>query len=127
MHGIEFAARIGIEAGGAKDGGGYYGDKNKIGIVVVPGMPEYAPVMAGQEVEAKPSGTTGGGKGRKDASADQAAKPAWQRDAAPSKPLQVLEFRRIELNRHKAARQSCVHSVASGCVPAIRKKHEYQR
>lgn len=84
MQGIEFAARIGIEAGGEKEGGGHYPDKNRIAIVVVPGMPEYTPVMAGQEVEPKPSGTTGGGKARGAASTDQAAKPAWQRDAAPA-------------------------------------------
>jgi hypothetical protein len=81
--GIEFAARIGIEAGSAKGDGTYYSDKNKIGYVVVPGDAEWQPVMSGQEVEAKPSGAStprAAGGGTK----AQEQKPAWQREAAPA-------------------------------------------
>lgn len=69
LHGIEFAARIGVQAGGDKEGGGTYNDKNVIAIVVVPGMPEYLPTMQGQPVEPKPSGRASGGGGAKPAAA----------------------------------------------------------
>lgn len=57
LEGIEFFARLGIEAGGSRrDGQGNYPDKNFIAHVIVPGEPEYAPLVAGQELEPKPSG-----------------------------------------------------------------------
>lgn len=57
LQGVEFFARLGIEAGGPKqDGSGNYPDKNIIAHVVVPGEPEYDMMKAGQEPEPKPSG-----------------------------------------------------------------------
>lgn len=57
LEGIEFFARLGIEAGGPRrDGSGNYPDKNFIAHVIVPGEPEYPLLAAGQELEPKPSG-----------------------------------------------------------------------
>lgn len=83
LDGIEFVARVGIEKGGINNQtGGQYPDKNRIAHVVVPGEPEWQPVMAGQEVSAKPTGAVTPRVGAP--AAAQQAKPAWQRDAAPA-------------------------------------------
>jgi hypothetical protein len=73
LDGIEFAARIGIEKGT-----GTYPDKNRIAHVVVPNEPEWQPLMAGQEVEARPSGPVAA----RSTAAPQQSRPAWGNGAA---------------------------------------------
>lgn len=84
FNGIEFAARLTIEPGQAKpDGSGFYPDKNKVEHIVVPGEPEYVPVMSGQDVPAKPSGSYKPDAHRPAAAKAAATKPAWQQDGLP--------------------------------------------
>lgn len=73
LHGVEFAARLGIEDGGD------YPDKNVIAHVVEPDEPEWQAVMNGEEIPPKP------GKARR-AAREKAPEltPAWQRNAAPA-------------------------------------------
>jgi hypothetical protein len=78
LDGIEFVARIGVEKGGERPGGGNYPDRNTISRVVVPNDPEWQPVMSGQEVEAKPSGALAA---RPMAQA-QPSRPTWGNGAA---------------------------------------------
>jgi len=72
LDGIQFWARLGIEPGGARDGGGNYPDKSRVDHVVLPGEPEYAALAAGQEV--KPAAAT--------PAAAAAKGPAWAAPAA---------------------------------------------
>lgn len=82
LNGIEFAARIGIEAGGQNaQTGGQYADKNKIAYVLTPADAEYAAVMAGQDVPPKPSGVT---TPRQPAAQGGQQRMQWQQDAAPA-------------------------------------------
>jgi hypothetical protein len=82
LDGIEFAARIGVQEGGAREGGGNFPDQNRIAFVVTPDQDEWQPVMNGQEVAPKPSGAL---KARTNGAAAAAAnKPAWQSAAAPA-------------------------------------------
>ncbi len=59
LDGIEFAAKIDIEKGGDKPGGGKYDDKNVIKTVVTPNKPEWQPIMAGQDVPLAPAAAAG--------------------------------------------------------------------
>lgn len=86
LDGIEFWARVGIQKGGKRDGGGGgddYPDKNTIAHIVTPDEPEWKMLIEGKEVEPQPRGVRGGSGGGKAAAADP-GKPAWQREAAPA-------------------------------------------
>jgi len=56
LDGIPFYAKLRIEEGGERPGGGSYADKNVIDRIVVPGDAEYADLVAGKDVAPKPSG-----------------------------------------------------------------------
>lgn len=88
LDGIEFWAKLGVETGGMRPGGGDYPDKNTLALVIEPDRPEYAQLKAGVVVLPQPRGTrsargAAGGAAPVQAAAD-ASKPAWQRAAAPA-------------------------------------------
>lgn len=75
LDGIPFYAKLTIEQGGDKPGGGKYSDKNVIDRVVVFGDAEYADLVAGKPVAAKPRYSSGSAKPSGAPAA--AAAPAW--------------------------------------------------
>jgi hypothetical protein len=79
IDGIEYWAKIGVEAG--TEG---YADKNTIALVIEPDRPEYAALRAGQEVAPQPRGTrsSGGGGRATSAAAPASSGPAWRTAAA---------------------------------------------
>lgn len=77
--GIVFPATVAIRAG--SNG---YPPKNEVYIVITPDKPEYAKLMAGEEVEPASIGILGEPKGNKAKPAD--AKPAWATGAAAPSP-----------------------------------------
>lgn len=85
LDGIEFWARVGIQKGGKREGGGDdYPDKNTIAHIVTPDEPEWKLLTEGKEVEPQPRGVRGGSSGGGKAAAADPGKPAWQREAAPA-------------------------------------------
>lgn len=80
---VEFACRIDIQPG--SDG---FADQNKIGIVLTPENPEYAPVMQGQDVPPSPNirraspRSGGGGSG----AAQTGSTYQWAQQAPPPAP-----------------------------------------
>lgn len=76
FHGMEFAAKIGIEEG--TDG---YADKNDLAHAVTPDEPEYVAIMNGQVIEAKPTTRRAS---RSSSAPAKAAVPAWQQQAQPA-------------------------------------------
>lgn len=87
LDGIPFYVKLRVEEGGDKPGGGSYNDKNVIERIVVPGDEEYADLVGGKDVAAKPSGRTSS-RGNGSAQAALPLKPqgpAWgHKDAAPA-------------------------------------------
>ena len=75
LDGITFAARIMIEPASSPQ----YKDANKLANVVVPGEPQYAPIMRGEEVPPDPIKA----RPRKTAAAPAYQAPAWQTEATP--------------------------------------------
>ena len=86
---IPFYAKLTTEPGNEIQDkpGQFYMDKNKIDYIVVPGMPEYAALAAGQPVEARPKHRTHTpGQQGGTAAAGGAGKPAWERKDEPALP-----------------------------------------
>jgi hypothetical protein len=83
LDGIEFYARVGVEAGDDRPGGGKYPDKNRIDHVVTPADPEYAAMRAGQEVAPAATAAVAPKGGAQSAAAKP---PAWAQPggAAPA-------------------------------------------
>lgn len=87
LNNIEFWARVGVQAGGDRPGGGVYDDKNTIALVIEPDRPEYVALKAGQEVAPQPRGArSGAGAARVGGTPANGAgapavdnRPAWQR------------------------------------------------
>lgn len=92
LDGCPFYAKLTVQEGNDKPGGGTYAPKNVIDYIVTPDEPEYAALRAGQKVEPKPryaAGTHAGGSAAKPAwsqgggaASATAAAPAWQRSEA---------------------------------------------
>jgi len=81
LDGITFAARIMVEPASDPK----YRDQNRLANVVLPGEPQYEPVMKGEAVEADPVNA----KPRKPANAGAGQNaPAWATDAAPAQAPQ---------------------------------------
>ena len=80
LDGIPFYAKLTVEPGGDRPGGGKYFDKNVIDRVVVFGDAEYADLVAGKPVAAKPRNSSGAAK-PSGASPAVAAAPAWGQGA----------------------------------------------
>jgi len=81
LDGITFAARIMVEPASDPK----YRDQNRLANVVLPGEPQYEPVMKGEAVEAEPVNA----KPRKPANASTGQNaPAWATDAAPAQAPQ---------------------------------------
>jgi hypothetical protein len=81
LDGITFAARIMVEPASDPK----YRDQNRLANVVLPGEPQYEPVMKGEAVEAEPINA----KPRKPANAGGGQNaPAWATDAAPAQAPQ---------------------------------------
>lgn len=77
LDGITFAARIMVEPASDPK----YRDQNRLANVVLPGEPQYEPVMKGEAVEPDPVNA----KPRKPANAGAGQNaPAWATDAAPA-------------------------------------------
>jgi hypothetical protein len=74
LDGITFAARIMVEPAASAQ----YKDQNRIANVVLPGEPQYAPVMRGETVPAEPVNA------RPRKAADVPAAPPWATAAAPA-------------------------------------------
>ena len=75
LDGISFAGRIMIEPASNPQ----YKDANKLANVVVPGEPQYAPIMRGEAVPPDPIKA----RPRKAATAPTDPAPAWQTEATP--------------------------------------------
>jgi len=81
LDGITFAARIMVEPASDPK----YRDQNRLANVVLPGEPQYEPVMKGEAVEPDPINA----KPRKPANAGTGQNaPAWATDAAPAQAPQ---------------------------------------
>lgn len=76
LNGLEFVGKIGIEYAKANSG---YDDKNKLAMVMTPGMPEYEKVMDGEEINGEPEPVK---------APSQAGPPAWagSQPVPPSAP-----------------------------------------
>jgi hypothetical protein len=109
--GIEFVARIGVEKGGEKAGGGTYDDKNRIAYVVEPNDQEWKLVMEGQEVPPKPSGVVRGG--RPGAGAATAGR-SWQGGTAASGPAAATGFRSAGTGNGAAAPGAATAEAGGG-------------
>ena len=75
LDGYPFYAKLRVEDGGDRPGGGSYPDKNVIDYIVTPDDPEYAELKAGRPVAAKPRGSAKAGA---KPAGGPAAAPAWQ-------------------------------------------------
>jgi hypothetical protein len=75
-----FYAKVTVEIGNDREGGGKYPDKNKLDYVVTPADPEYAPLRAGQKVDPKPRNAPHA------PAAAKGAAPAWSGGAQPAAP-----------------------------------------
>jgi hypothetical protein len=76
LDGIAFVGRIMIEPASSAQ----YKDANKLATVVLPGDPQYAPVMRGETVAPEPINA----KPRKPAATPAPLAPAWDAPAAPA-------------------------------------------
>ena len=76
LDGIVFAARIMVEPASNPN----YRDQNKLANIVLPGEPQYAAIMRGENVQPDPVNA----KPRKAAETPAAAAPAWASSQAPA-------------------------------------------
>jgi hypothetical protein len=113
---IEFWAKLGVELGGDRPGGGVYPDKNTIALVIEPDQPAYAALRQGQEVEPQPRGvrgarTTIAGNTAQPAMAN--AGPAWAKSSTTVGIARAVEAAQVA----NAANAAAVPATAAA-VPA---------
>lgn len=88
LDGIAFAARIMVEPASSPQ----YKDANKLANVVLPGEPQYLPIMRGEQVRPEPINA----KPRKPADTQSAPSPAWEAPAQPAAASGVPWARQTE-------------------------------